>query len=375
MSKSTQNKRICVSVIMPCYNVEKYIDDSLKSVCGQTLRDIEIICIDDGSTDSTGSIIAEYAKKDNRIKVITKENGGQSSARNIGVKKAVGEYLYFMDSDDIIVPETFAEIYEIASKDKLDNVYFNANVFFDPPEIERENSNYTTYYDRFGSYPDVYTGCELFAIMHPQKDYRPSPCLQFIRREFYNAAGLSFREGIILEDNLFTFKCITAAKAVRYIDKVYFNRRVRANSTMSGNAGTRRFDGYFTCLIELLDYVEGKDFGVANEEAAKFILSIYRNAATEYHKLAPDQRMLVMERKTIRDEYLFSMILGNIAGARRPETITACADCEIANSSSYKIGRLITFIPRKIKRMFQCISDHGLRYTLGLAIKKLTRRA
>lgn len=91
-----------VTVIIPVYNVEKYIDRCMECVLGQTYTNLEIIMIDDGSKDASGKIIDEYAKKDSRIQVYHKENGGQASARNLGVSKATGEYICFVDSDDCI---------------------------------------------------------------------------------------------------------------------------------------------------------------------------------------------------------------------------------------------------------------------------------
>ena len=96
-----------ISVIVPVYNVEKYIRKCLDSIVNQTYRDLEIILVDDGSTDASGAICDEYAEKDIRIKVIHKENGGQSSARNLGLDIATGEYIGFVDSDDTIELETY----------------------------------------------------------------------------------------------------------------------------------------------------------------------------------------------------------------------------------------------------------------------------
>ncbi len=93
---------IKVSVIVPVFNVEAYLNESLDSILNQTLNDIEIICINDGSTDNSLNILETYAKKDKRIKIISKENEGQGVARNVGLDDAQGEYISFVDSDDFI---------------------------------------------------------------------------------------------------------------------------------------------------------------------------------------------------------------------------------------------------------------------------------
>ncbi len=105
-----------VSVVIPVYNVEKYLKQCLDSVVNQTLKDIEIICIDDGSTDNSGKICDEYALKDNRIKVVHKENGGLSDARNTGINIATGEYITFIDSDDTVEKDMIEYLYNILKK-------------------------------------------------------------------------------------------------------------------------------------------------------------------------------------------------------------------------------------------------------------------
>lgn len=111
---------IKISVIIPVYNVELYLSDCLNSVCGQTLQDIEIICIDDGSTDNSSKILKNYAQKDSRICVIRQENRGPSAARNTGIKQAKGEYVSFIDSDDWVSKNFCETLYHMAKKNNAD---------------------------------------------------------------------------------------------------------------------------------------------------------------------------------------------------------------------------------------------------------------
>lgn len=104
-----------VSVIIPVYNVDKYLRECLDSILAQTLQEWELICINDGSTDGSSAILAEYAAKDNRINVIKQQNRGQGAARNIGLKQAVGEYIYFLDSDDYLVPDALERLISVAA--------------------------------------------------------------------------------------------------------------------------------------------------------------------------------------------------------------------------------------------------------------------
>lgn len=111
-----------ISIIMPVYKVEKYVSKTIESILNQTLQDFELFAIDDGSPDKSGEICDEYAKKDNRIKVIHKENGGAPEARNVAIEKATGKYIYFIDSDDWIEEKYLEKMYELAEKENADLV-------------------------------------------------------------------------------------------------------------------------------------------------------------------------------------------------------------------------------------------------------------
>ena len=109
-----------VSVVIPMYNVEKYLDTCVQSVRKQTLQDIEIILVDDGSPDRCGDMAEEYAKQDSRVKVVHRKNGGLGPARNSGMEVATGEYIGFVDSDDWIEPQMFEELYAAATQRNAD---------------------------------------------------------------------------------------------------------------------------------------------------------------------------------------------------------------------------------------------------------------
>ena len=116
-----------VSVIIPVYNVERYLPACLDSVLGQTLRDLEVICVDDCSPDRCGEILDRYPEFDDRVQVIhLQENRRQGFARNRGMERATGKYLYFLDSDDAIEPETLEELYELAERENLDAIFFDS---------------------------------------------------------------------------------------------------------------------------------------------------------------------------------------------------------------------------------------------------------
>ena len=121
-----------ISIIIPMYNVEKYLRRCLDSVQNQTFADFQAICVDDGSPDNSGEIAEEYAKRDKRFVVVHKENGGLSDARNAGMPYATGEYIMFLDSDDFIHPQTMEIAYAMARRDKADIVAYTYDRFYRP---------------------------------------------------------------------------------------------------------------------------------------------------------------------------------------------------------------------------------------------------
>ena len=140
----TKIKKALISVIIPVYNVEKYLKRCLDSVVNQTLKEIEIICVNDGSTDSSSKILEEYAQKDERIKIVNKQNGGLPSAWNAGLEAAEADFITFVDSDDWIEKETFELAYKAISQNDVDYVYWGANIVmdYDNEEVKWNMENY-----------------------------------------------------------------------------------------------------------------------------------------------------------------------------------------------------------------------------------------
>ena len=125
-----------ISIIIPVYNVEKYLDKCVQAARNQTLQDVEIILVDDESPDNCPQLCDEYARQDNRIKVVHKKNGGLGFARNSGLDVAVGEYVTFLDSDDFVDLDTYEHLCTLLSKYKADALYYKLNRFYDDKEVK-----------------------------------------------------------------------------------------------------------------------------------------------------------------------------------------------------------------------------------------------
>ena len=225
-----------ISIIIPMYKVEAFIEDCINSVINQTYKNLEIILVDDGSPDDCGKIADEYAKKDARIKSLHKPNGGLSDARNFGMEYATGDYLMFADSDDFLT--------EIACE-----VLVN--------KIEAENADYV-----IGNYINCYENGELWPnpVFNKEKykefelnikDYKDSFFImnsgvwnKIYRKSFIDDLNLKFEIGIPAEDAIFTTYCFMKARKVVYIpDMVYVYRQRGAATSISMNCTAKYFNG------------------------------------------------------------------------------------------------------------------------------------
>lgn len=235
-----------VSVIIPVYNVEKYLGECLDSVLRQTLKDIEIICVDDGSTDGSPKMLAEYAAKDSRIRIITQPNGGLSAARNAGMDAANGKYIYFLDSDDWIVPDALEQSVEICERDNLDQLVFGCRCLFEDLSMGEElcrkkRRGLTVPPDVMGK---VYDGPDLLKRLYELKCHAVCVPFRIYRLEMLTRAGLRFCVGLVHEDDYFTPLSIIESARIKIIGDEFYARRYRPGSivTMGGvKAEARRF--------------------------------------------------------------------------------------------------------------------------------------
>ena len=230
-----------VSVIIPIYNTAAYLRKALDSICGQTLKELEIILIDDGSTDGSRGIIEEYAERDARIRWYAQPNQGQGVARNTALALATGRYIYFMDSDDLLGRDALRHCHEECERHKLDFAFFDAETILE----DRHTPNLYDY-RRKGIVDEnkLWNGIELLDFEINHRKLLISPCLFFTRRSFLERCFKGFPSGIIHEDHIFAMDVLLNARRARYIAQPYFKRRVRGSSTMTGRFGMRNIEGY-----------------------------------------------------------------------------------------------------------------------------------
>ena len=214
-----------VSVIVPIWNVEKYLPKCLDSLINQTLKDIEIICINDGSPDNCLNILKEYQAKDNRIIIIDQKNHGQGHARNSGLKIAKGEYIMFCDPDDYYELSMCEEMYNTIVDNECDSVVCDVNI------VKETNSIFLKKIDFIGDYEQKYKGIKVVDndVIHL---ISVSPCIKIYKKSLIDEYNIVFPDGLIHEDLSFFYKYFSVCKNVFFLNKKLYNRLLRKNSIM-----------------------------------------------------------------------------------------------------------------------------------------------
>ena len=288
---NTDKKEYGISVIMPCYNTEQYVEETLKSVLNQSFKDYEIICLNDGSTDGTLEILKRYQQSYPNIRVISSENHGVAYQRNTGVQCAQGKYIYYMDSDDLLKENCLETLYQYAEADNLDVVYFEADSFYETKEIEEAFPQFLTLYHRHKEYDGIYDGRNLYIQMENAGDIKMSVGLQFTRRQFLLDNNIKFGMERYFEDNLYTVKVTLKAGKARCVRDNLYLRRVRANSTMTTSENKTRFESYLEVVRGLMQILEEEkqDF-VLQEAIYKRIRGTFINVYKDYLKVPEEEK-------------------------------------------------------------------------------------
>ncbi|MCF2689440.1 glycosyltransferase [Bacteroides fragilis] len=241
-----------VSVIIPVYNTCNYVQEALESICQQTLTDLEIIVIDDGATDGSREVIDKIAATDSRIQVYGQTNQGLSVTRNEGLKYAVGEYIYFMDSDDLLEPDALELCYNKCIAEVLDFVFFDAETFSGEANTANKHFDYKR---TSGLSEKTYKGTNILKQQLETYKFKSSVCLNLFRREFISTEKLSFYPGILHEDQLFMAQAYLHASRIGFICRAFFHRRVRTDSIMTRKFTWKNMEGYLTVTNELLNKI------------------------------------------------------------------------------------------------------------------------
>jgi glycosyltransferase involved in cell wall biosynthesis len=261
-----------LSIVLPVYNVEAYVEECLLSIKNQSFEDFEVIVVNDGSTDSSLSVVEKTISGDSRFKIISQVNRGLSVARNTGVGNASGEYLTFLDSDDKISDGALLKLSKLCLNNDLDMIAYGTSVFYENGVVTTQEFNYDRPTSLLGH---INTGRNFFKISIDEQKYRPSACMYWIKSSL--ARKYEFFPGVAHEDNLYTTQALldNECRGVRLVKDAIYLRRVREGSIMMSKPGVKNYTGYLVAYKilgnTLNDLDEGTEGALSKYRAALFV--------------------------------------------------------------------------------------------------------
>ncbi len=289
-------KKPSVSVILPVYNVEKYLEQCLDSIAAQTFKDYELICVNDGSTDSSPDILNAYAAKDGRIRIINQDNQTVGAARNNGFKAARGKYVIYLDSDDFFEPELLEKTYAKAVETNADIVLCAL----------RSYDNLTgKYYQKKGLNSEYLGFCSVFS-----KDDIPDRIMQvtlpnvwtkLYRRKFLKNNNLSFPVLPNTEDLYFTYYSLCLAKRISYVNEVLVDYRINRADSLEN---TKRFNPLVCLEADTLLFDELNKSGMYEQVQLSYANRAIEHIAYEFWRLRDDKEALELVKKELKNSFL-----------------------------------------------------------------------
>ena len=270
-----------ISIIIPVFNTEKYLKECLDSVFSQSFKDFEVICINDGSTDNSRDILNEYASKYDCLHIIDQENSGLSASRNVGMDKAKGKYILFLDSDDILEESVLSETYVICEEKSLDLLIFKMIEFDDETRVRSKYDYFEM--DLLKSHVQDNVFCYEDA---KDKLFRISVTAQgkLYKRELLE--GIRFIQGIIFEDNPFFIELYLNAKRVYFYDKYLYLKRVRSDSII--HSYFEKFSDVITVYNIIHEIV--KKYGIYDEVRHKLFNRQCRDIYLRFSQLPEEYK-------------------------------------------------------------------------------------
>ena len=333
------------SIVVPIYDVERYVGECVESLRRQTFGDFEVVCVNDGSTDSSPEVAKAAAAGDERFVFVERENGGLSAARNTGLKRATGDYVCFLDSDDRYAPDALEQLDRALGADELDLLDFSASTFYETPDMRQVHQESYDYRDPVSG---VLDGQDLFTLYWSRIQFVSSACFHAIRRSMLEENGWRFCEGLLHEDELFTPVLYALAKRATYLDAQLYERRVRPGSIMATPTNMRRVKS----LVAIANLLHAWLIEHADELKPAFIdaftmdIAYMRDAAYQAtNQVDPTALAAYLDGLSGRDRAEFDLV------ARFSNLPANARFHEIAESRDYRVGHAALKVPRALKRL------------------------
>lgn len=276
---------VLITIIIPIYKVEKYLHKCIDSVIEQTYTNLEIILVDDGSPDNCPKICDEYAKKDKRIKVIHKKNGGLSDARNVAIKIANGEFIFLLDSDDTITNDAIEYMYNLAKKENAEIVSGQYNKVYEGinDEIIIDNDNYIK----------IYNTKEALESMLYDSYITNMGCNKLYKKDLFN--NIEFPIGKLYEDLGTTYKLISKSNKIVVTSKKTYNYLINRNGSIMNKKFEPNRMQALTFTEEILDFIQKKYKDIENAAKAR----LYSECIAIFVQI-PNNKDFIAENKKIK---------------------------------------------------------------------------
>ena len=367
-----------VSVIIQTYNVEPYLVECMESITRQTLKDIEIICINDGSTDGSLKILQEYAAKDDRIKIVDKENGGYGIGMNIGLDMATGEYIGILEPDDYVAITMYEDLYKVAKDSDLD--FVKADFY----RFQRgETGNMYLVYNHLSKNLEDYN-----KLFNPSETpeallYIMNTWSGIYKRDFIEKYGIRHNEtpGASFQDNGFWFQTFVYGKRAMIIDTPYYrNRRDNPNSSVKNPEkvycmnveydhirdilmkdeeiwerfkymySVKKLHNYFATIRRISDEFKEEYIGRISEEFKRAQVKGELKEEVFDEKLWKQLQLLMASPKKFYHEFVIEPQIR--ANANPDEDMRRELD-DIKNSTTYKVGKALMYLPCHVKELIK----------------------
>lgn len=294
-----------VSVIIPVFNVEKYLEQCLDSVFQQTYDCYEVICVNDCTEDMSGEILDEYSKKYDNMKIINNEsNKGLSSSRNVGLAVARGKYVLFVDSDDWIENSALEKLVDIAEKNETDIVYFNKRV------VHEENVKKTRYESFiYNNNLGCVKGKEMFVQFMSDNTFKSiNAYTQFFSRDFLISNRLRFYDGLVHEDYLFFFECAMRAGRTVNINDCLYVYRIRTGSITS-NPRSINVNSMYMVIYRIWMFWNDNYFTKEESDAIAFYIDHILGGLKKYRESL--KQNITMQLGGEAHKYLFDRLINS----------------------------------------------------------------
>lgn len=283
------------SVIIPVYNTEKYLQECLDSVLSKKIDGVQVVCVNDGSTDGSMSILQEYQARNSNLFIISQDNQGLSGARNTGIKNADGKYILFLDSDDMLYENALEEMMEVLKSNDVEILLYDSDCMYETKRL-KETDYKDDYYHRKKVYGGPKSGQLMFVEQMENDDFCDSACLMAISRQWLLDQSILFRSGMLYEDCLFVFQCFMTASKMMHINKALMIYRVREGSIMTSKPKYENVKSRMICYSEMLLYLLNHNLPIKTAQAVE------RFAETVmYHLKGLDSQLTIQERQKTND--------------------------------------------------------------------------